>query len=67
MLCPRCQQGDIAKAKIKATEQLIYICKECDATWFAFDHIGEVPFIDFGTYMLEIGLPPLLSELQVQD
>ncbi|WP_379674880.1 hypothetical protein [Massilia antarctica] len=63
MLCPRCEQGDIVKAKITKTGEEIFVCAECEATWFSFDEIGRSPFIDFGSYMEKIGLSPLWDEL----
>jgi len=67
MLCPRCQQGDIANVKIKCTGELLYICQECEATWFSYAEIGNAPFVDFGTYMFKIGRRPLWSEVEVID
>jgi len=67
MLCPKCEQGDIATAKIKKTGKDIFVCKECEATWFAVKAIGVAPFVDFGTYMEGIGLSPLLDELNMQE
>jgi len=67
MLCPRCAQGEITKAKIKKTGQDIFVCKECEATWFSSTDIGVVPFVDFGTYMETIELSPLWDELNVQN
>lgn len=64
MLCPRCQQGDVAKTQIKRTEKEIYVCEECEAAWFSQEEIGNSPFFDFGTYMDEIGLPPTWDELK---
>lgn len=66
MLCPRCAQGDITKAQIKKTGQDIYVCQECEATWFALTDIGVAPFVDFGTYMEGIELAPLWDELNIQ-
>ncbi|KAB7773240.1 hypothetical protein CEK69_04705 [Xanthomonas sp. LMG 12462] len=65
MLCPRCEQGDICTAKIKSTGRLLYICQECEATWFSSEAVGLEPFVDFGTYMETLGLPPLWSSLDV--
>ena len=61
--CPRCQQGEIIAAKIKQTGQHIFVCAECETTWFSHDQIGSTPFLDFGTYMKQLGLPPLWDEL----
>lgn len=33
--------------------------------WFAKEEVGQVPFVDFGTHMEEIGLQPLWDELNV--
>jgi ribosomal protein L37AE/L43A len=66
MLCPRCAQGDIAVAQIKKTGQDIYVCQECEATWFSSTDIGVMPFVDFGTYMEKLDLSPLWDELNIQ-
>lgn len=66
MLCPRCKQGDIAKAQIKMTGVNIYVCQECEAAWFSPNEIGLVPFVDFGTYMEKIGRPPIWEELSIE-
>ncbi|WP_247868454.1 hypothetical protein [Pseudomonas sp. MWU12-2115] len=65
MLCLRCQQDYIVKAKIKATEAFIFTCPECDATWFKIEEIGVAPFLDFATYMNSIGLAGVWEELEV--
>jgi protein-arginine kinase activator protein McsA len=66
MLCPRCQQGDIAIAEVKKTGKTIYICEECEATWFSKEDIGVSPFEDFGTYMEKLGLSPVWGELEIR-
>lgn len=65
MLCPRCEQGDIVKARVLALDTLLFICQECEASWFLYDDIGVKAFFDYGTYMEDQGLKPLWSELQV--
>lgn len=66
MLCPRCKQGDIVEATVKAIEKDIYVCQECEATWFTPHEISVTSFVDFGTYMEEIGLSPLWDELNIK-
>lgn len=66
MLCPRCEQGDIAVAQIKKTGKDIYVCHECEATWFSLADIGAKPFVDFGAYMEELGLLPLWDEINIK-
>jgi transcription elongation factor Elf1 len=67
MLCPRCSQGDVTKAQIRKTGQYIFLCKECEATWFSSPDIEVVQFVDFGTYMETIELPPVWDELNIQN
>ena len=65
MWCPRCEQGEIVKAMINQNKSMIYVCEECEATWFNQADINEKSFLDFGTYMMSINLQPLWSELTV--
>lgn len=65
MICPRCEQDEIVEAKIKALGKLIYICPECDATWLSKDEISAQGFLDYGTYMKEMGRSQLWDELEV--
>lgn len=65
MLCPRCAQGDICKVQIKLNKKILYVCQECEATWFSVEAIGVEDFVDFGIYMEGLGLQPLWSSLVV--
>ncbi|MDR6234568.1 hypothetical protein Q3H58_002955 [Pseudomonas psychrotolerans] len=65
MLCPRCKQGDIVKARIIANETLLFVCQECEASWFLYEKIGVEEFFDYGTYMESVGLKPLWDELKI--
>ena len=65
MLCPRCVQGDIVKAKIIADGTCLFVCQECEASWFLYEDIGVRAFFDYGTYMESLGLKPLWSELKI--
>jgi len=67
MLCPRCEQGDIVAATIRSTRQRLFVCGECEATWFALHDVAHVRFVDYGTYMKSIGLKPLWDELELDD
>ncbi|QBC45218.1 hypothetical protein [Iodobacter fluviatilis] len=55
MICPRCEQDEIKKIKIKEIDKYFFLCPECDATWFSIDEVGVTPFVDFETYMEESG------------
>lgn len=63
MICPRCKQGDVIEARVRSTDALLFVCEECEATWFNRDAIGQGAFVDFGTYMEGVGLLPLWDEL----
>lgn len=65
MLCPRCEQGNVVAARIKATGERIFVCQECEATWLSREEISSKRSLDFGTYMEEVGLKPLWDELVV--
>jgi len=65
MFCPRCKQGEIAKATIRKTGSLIFVCQECEAAWFFASEISEAEFTDFGNHMEGIGLEPRWTELDV--
>lgn len=65
MLCSRCEQGDIVKAKIIADDTCLFVCQECEASWFLCKDIGVRDFFGYGAYMESLGLKPLWSELQI--
>ena len=68
MLCPRCDgEGELVKARIIKTGTTLYLCDECEATWFSIEDVGQTPFVDYGTYMEENGLRPLWDELNVEE
>ena len=65
MQCPRCEQGALVAATIKATGQRLFLCEECEATWFALEEVSHVRFVDYGTFMRGLGLKPLWHELNL--
>lgn len=67
MWCPRCDQGFVIKARIKANNEIIFLCEECDATWFKKDDVKAKGYLDYGTYMESIGLTELWEEIEVVD
>lgn len=67
MWCPRCDQGFVVKVEVLKTGVVLFVCMECDATWFNKGDVGILAFFDFGTYMMEQGSPPLWSEVRVLD
>ena len=66
LTCPRCDgQGFVLKARIIKTNEIIFVCDECDATWFAPEVIYSQPWVDLGTYMEGKGISPTGKELEV--
>ena len=66
-ICPRCEQDYVVAATIKRTEQRIWVCPECEATWFAEAAIAAPGFIDLGTHLKAQGLTTLWTELDVSE
>lgn len=64
MWCPRCNQGKVIKNIIKVTNEIVYVCQECDALWPEGTEIKQDNFKDFSTYVKPKGLKGLWSELQ---
>ena len=64
--CPRCAQGCILEASIVGPGTPIWVCEECEATWFSSSDVSDFNFVDLGTYLESIGKKPLWSELHVK-
>ena len=67
MWCPRCSQGEVVETVIKATNEAILVCKECDAMWHRRDEVGTTKFADLGTYLRALGRQPQWDELTVMS
>jgi transposase-like protein len=66
MLCPRCEQGEIAAMAIRRSGAGLFVCVECEATWFVESEIGTKPFVDLGTHLRSLGLAPIWDELDAR-
>ena len=64
MWCPRCDQGEVVRAKIMATGEVVRVCQECDALWPDDVEVKKDNFKDFSTFVKPKGLKGLWSELQ---
>lgn len=67
MLCPECEQGEVTKVQVRATQEILYVCQECESLWLTAEVMGTEPFNCFTSYMEELGLPPLWSSLYVLE
>jgi hypothetical protein len=66
LVCPRCDgQGSVVRAQVVKTNKTIFICDECDATWFTLEAIESEAWVDYGTHMEEQGLSPTWDELKI--
>ena len=67
MWCQICEQGNVILAIIKQLKQKIWLCDECEATWFKECNINSSDFIRYSVYMKSKDLPPLWDELELLD
>ena len=68
MWCPRCDQGNVKRMRIIATNETVHLCEECDALWLPSVKVAATDFVDFHSYMVSIGRQGLWSELEeIQD
>ncbi len=56
--CPRCEQDLIKKVHVGVTDQTIFHCYECEATWFCEHAIEFATFLDLSTYLGRKNLEP---------
>ena len=49
--CPRCTQDWVKKVYIGATDRTVFLCFECEATWFSEASIEFATFLDLGMYL----------------
>lgn len=54
--CPRCHQDWVKKVHIGAAHRTVYLCYECEATWFCNDSIEYATFVDLSNYLTRLGL-----------
>lgn len=59
----RCDQGSVVK--VTGTGTILYVCQECEASWFTCEDVSVKCFMDYGVYMESIGISPLWSEVEV--
>lgn len=67
--CPRCRKfgiGAVYRAKVKKTNEIIYICEECDLTYDS-ENTSDIIISAFDTYAEKKGIEPLWSELELLD
>jgi len=56
--CPRCNQNWIKKVYVGATNRTIFLCYECEATWFCEDSIEFATFVQLHDYLGRKKIPP---------
>ena len=65
MICPRCDQGSVLEVLIRELQVETFLCDECDAVWFDHIDVENMPFVDFGTYMINKGLNSTWNEIVI--
>ena len=67
-LCPRCNQGpDLHRIRVEGLEGIIYVCHECDATWFSEAAITSECHQDYSAVLAERGLDPITAKQTIID
>ncbi len=64
IICPRCGQGEVLNFIVKQNKVSLWLCDECDATWFSKDNITTGPFEDFSTVMKGYGIESIWDNLE---
>jgi hypothetical protein len=63
-VCPCCDgQGDVVTARIDKTEEVVYLCDECDTLWQLETDISSKPGVCFSQYVKPLGLKGLWTEI----
>lgn len=65
--CPRCNQGWVLTARIRATGQIVHVCEECEALWPQSRPVEASNFEDMATHVRSFGLKGEWTELEVFD
>ncbi len=65
--CPRCNQGWVFNARVKASNEPVFVCEECEATWARGKPISFETFVDMSTWLKEKGLSGKWSDLEIEE
>jgi transcription elongation factor Elf1 len=63
-LCPGCGQGCVVPVRVKSTGVRLFVCEECESTWFREEDIESARPMNFMDYMESQGGTGLWSELE---
>jgi len=64
--CQRRGQGYVRAMRVRFTQILLWVCKECDATWNRQADVNVGQFEDYATLMATNGHSGLWEELEPQ-
>lgn len=64
VVCPGCGQGWAVPVRVKSTGICLFVCDECESTWFREEDIGRARATHFMDYMESEGLKGLWSEIE---
>jgi len=65
--CPRCDQGRILHARVRATGMEVSVCEECEALWPAGTDVAPNNFADLKTHLQKCGMKGDWSELEIVE
>lgn len=62
--CPGCGQGWVLHFRVPALQTELFVCEECETTWFSRSGIGHDTPMNFVTFMREHGLKGTWDEIE---
>lgn len=65
-ICRLCEQGVVNKVSIKKTNEIVYLCIECEALWLTKE-ISSINVLNFDTFMEKRNLKPVWSEVEILE
>jgi hypothetical protein len=64
VICSVCEEGRIEQVRVNATDEIVYVCEECDALWFDPELIGRGG-TNLEAHLSGKGLSALRDEVEV--
>ena len=65
-ICPRCGQGSVKIAKVRARGERVQVCDECEAVWMMGDEPSALAFQDLTTVLRARGIDGNWEQLDAE-
>ena|SRR5215211_1374735 len=63
--CPECRQGWVVSGEVTTLQKKVFVCLECNATWFRFADIGSTDCVNFEVFLQQHGVNPQEEDLKI--